>query len=132
MDTPHFTYKKRKCVRPQLTWGSSLPNRFFLDLEITFNFSHLCSFPFPPYFHCFLFYYIHSFYPFLFSPISPFLSSFIHPSTISQFYLTDSYINYYQSYIQYWLSSFQFPVSSALVIHYHNHILYNEKLFYFP
>lgn len=44
---PHFTYKNRKYVRPQLTWGSSLPNQLFQDLEITFNFAHPCSFPFP-------------------------------------------------------------------------------------
>lgn len=41
--SPYFTYKKRKCVRPQLMWGSSIPNRLFQDLEITFNFSHPCS-----------------------------------------------------------------------------------------
>lgn len=40
MVSPYFTYKKRKCVRPQLTWGSSLPQWLFLDLEITFSFAH--------------------------------------------------------------------------------------------
>lgn len=114
-------------------WGSSLPNRFFLDLEITFNFSHPCSSIFSLIFNVSILLHFRTL-TFLSSPIpSPttFYLLFI-PPPISQFHLTDSYINYYQSYIQCWLSSFQLPVSSASVIHYRNHILYNEKIFHFP
>lgn len=134
---PHFTYKNRKYVRPQLTWGSSLPNQLFQDLEITFNFAHPCSFPFPLIFTVFcsitLILFTLFTLSYFFSSPSPFFSLIHYP--ISQFHLTDLYINYYQSYIQCCLMlviQFSFSVSSALIICCHNHILYNEELFYFP
>lgn len=128
---PHFTYKKRKCVRPQPTWGSSLPNQLFQDLEITFNFAY----PFLPLFSLFSVLLYSLFFSFFLFHHYHFLSTFIYTLYTPPYftvYLTDLYINYYQSYIQCWLSSFQFSVSSALVICCYNHILYNEKLFNFP
>ena len=98
-------------------WGSSLPNRFFQDLEITFSF-----------FYSLLFLIFTVFYPYCFTLSFTFfypLQSLIHPP-ISQFYLTDSYINYYQSYIQCWsMLIIQFLQIQLLANH--NHILYMKN-----
>lgn len=120
-NTPYFTYKKWKCVRPQLMWGSSLPNRFFLDLEITFSFAY----SFCPYFHCFCPYCFTLSFTF-FYPLQP----LIHPPyfTVS----SNRFIHQLLSVIYSMLVNVDYSVSSDSITRQSQSYIIYEELFHLP
>lgn len=104
-------------------WGSSLPNRFFLDLEITFNFAH-------SFLSLFLLFFVLLYSLFFSHHYHPFLPFFIYTLYTSYFTVSSNRFSHQLLPVIYLMLVIQFSVSSTSVIRCHNHILYNEELFH--